>query len=167
MPSDSHKDLTTPNSYHDDNALRVLIIDDNPADILLTKDALIHNSLDTSVTIDSASDGEIASDMLNQRGSFSDHIRPDLILLDINMPKKNGYEVLDDIKSSKSLKSIPVIMMSGSRSENDITQSYKLHANSYISKPKNIIQYHKIGNAIIDFWFSVASLSKQTTMPNS
>lgn len=167
MPSSSHKDITTPNSCHDDNALRVLIIDDNPADVLLTKEALTHNSFDASVIIDSANDCEIASDMLNQRDSYTDYKRPDLILLDINMPKKNGHEVLDDIKSSKSLKSIPVIMMSSSESENDITQSYKLHANSYISKPKNINQYHKIGNAIIGFWFSIASLSKQTTIPNS
>ena len=114
-------------------AITVLLVEDSPGDVRLTreafKDAKVHINLQV------ASDGAEAMDFLNREGKYADAPRPDLILLDLNLPKKDGREVLEEIKESPALKSIPVVILTTSASDADILRSYRLHANCYITKP--------------------------------
>jgi two-component system, chemotaxis family, response regulator Rcp1 len=134
----------------------VLLVEDSPGDVRLTreafKDAKVHINLNV------ASDGAEAMDFLNRKGKHSDVPRPDLILLDLNLPKKDGREVLDEIKQSPVLKSIPVVILTTSASDEDILRSYRLHANCYITKPVGLDGFLEVVRSIDTFWLSVVKL---------
>lgn len=136
--------------------IEILLVEDNAGDIELTKDvfhdAKIHNRLHIT------RNGEEALDFLYQRGKHENAARPDLMLLDLNMPGMNGKEVLAIIKEDEALKDIPVIILTSSEAEMDILKSYKLHANAYIVKPLSLNQFLQIVEAVEMFWLSVVKL---------
>jgi len=132
------------------------LVEDNEGDILLITDALLEGKLIHKVSI--ARDGKQAIDMLDKRGQFQREETPDLVLLDVNLPKKNGYEVLQYIKRSDTLKQIPVIMLTTSSSENDIRLSYSNHANCFITKPAEADQFTEVVQSLENFWMNIAQL---------
>jgi CheY-like chemotaxis protein len=140
----------------DATPIEVLLVEDSPGDVRLTreafKDAKVHINLHV------ASDGAEAMDFLNLEGKYSTMPRPDLILLDLNLPKKDGREVLEEIKESPTLKSIPVVILTTSASEADILRSYRLHANCYITKPVGLDGFLEVVKSIDSFWLSVVKL---------
>jgi len=138
------------------SAVSILLVEDNEADVLLTKKAFEKAKIANTITV--VSDGEMALDFLKNRGIYKNVARPDIILLDINLPKINGKQVLKEIKEDKKLRSIPVVILSGSKSEQDILRSYDLQANGYIVKPMNKAKFHDAVDAIENFWFSVVVL---------
>jgi two-component system, chemotaxis family, response regulator Rcp1 len=137
-------------------AIEVLLVEDSPGDVRLTreafKDAKVHINLHV------ASDGAEAMAFLWREGKHANAPRPDLILLDLNLPKKDGREVLAEIKESPTLKSIPVVVLTTSASEEDILKSYQLHANCYITKPVDLDGFLKVVKNIDSFWLSVVKL---------
>ncbi len=139
--------------------LEVLLVEDSPGDVRLTreafKDAKVHIKLHV------ASDGTKAMAFLKREGEYADAPRPDLILLDLNLPKKDGRQVLEEIKESPTLKSIPVVILTTSSSEADILRSYMLHANCYITKPVGLEGFLKVVRSIDNFWLSVVKLPRQ------
>lgn len=136
---------------------RILLVEDNPGDIRLTQEALKEGQMD--IHLDVVTDGEQAIDFLSKRGKFSDAIRPHLILLDLNLPKKNGIEVLKEIKVDESLKKIPVIVLTTSDADHDINKAYSLHANCYILKPVDFDDFAKVIRLVESFWFNTAKLT--------
>ena len=132
------------------------MIEDNPGDVRLTIEALKESKILNKLHV--AIDGIEAMGYLNKEGKFKDEPRPDLIILDLNLPKKDGREVLTEIKLDKSLKKIPVVILTTSEAEQDILKSYELHANCYITKPVNMDQFIKVVKSIGDFWFSIVVL---------
>jgi len=140
-------------------AIDILLVEDNEGDIRLTKEALHESKLRNRLY--TVADGEQALDFLRRKGRFSDVIRPDLILLDLNLPKKDGFEVLAEIKDDKELKRIPVVILTTSDAENDILQSYSLHANCFIKKPVGFEQFISVVASIEDFWFSIIKLPEK------
>jgi CheY-like chemotaxis protein len=137
-------------------AIEVLLVEDSPGDVRLTreafKDAKVHLNLHV------ASDGVEAMDFLNRVGKYARVPRPDLILLDLNLPKKDGREVLEEVKESPALKSIPVVILTTSASDADILRSYRLHANCYITKPVGLDGFLDVVKSIDSFWLSVVKL---------
>ncbi len=138
-------------------AIDILLIEDNPGDVDLTREALADSSKLLN-TLHVAEDGEEALDFLYKRGKFSEASRPDLIILDLNLPKKDGREVLAEIKEDDNLKRIPVVILTTSKAEEDVLRSYNLHANCYIAKPLNLDQFLHIVQSIEQFWMSVVIL---------
>ena len=138
--------------------INILLVEDNPADIRLTVEALKEGKILNELNV--ARDGVEALDYLFRRGAFSEASRPDLILLDLNMPRKDGREVLGEIKENADLKRIPVVVLTTSKAEEDIIRSYNLHANCYISKPVDLEQFMGVVRTIEDFWLTVVSLPK-------
>jgi two-component system, chemotaxis family, response regulator Rcp1 len=134
----------------------IFLIEDNKADIRLIQEALKTSSLLHEVV--TVRDGIDAMAYLRQEGEYTHAIRPDLILLDLNLPKKDGREVLAEIKSDPKLKRIPVVVLTTSKNEDDIYHSYDLHVNCYITKSRNLAQLFQIVKGIEDFWFSTATL---------
>ena len=134
----------------------VLLVEDSKADVRLTREALKDGKL--KVNLDVAFDGEEAIALLKKKGKYKDAPRPDLILLDLNLPKKDGKEVLKEIKGDKSLKRIPVVILTVSKDEEDIIKTYDLGANCFITKPVDLEQFIKIVKSIEDFWFMIAKL---------
>lgn len=134
----------------------ILMVEDNPHDVRLTveafKDAKVSNNLNV------ASDGEEALKFLRREGEYASAPRPDLILLDLNLPKKSGREVLEEIKRDPDLKRIPVVVLTTSGNEKDILMAYELHVNAYITKPVDLEQFIKIVEAVEDFWLTVVKL---------
>jgi two-component system, chemotaxis family, response regulator Rcp1 len=140
-------------------AIEVLLVEDSPGDVRLTreafKDAKIHINLHV------APDGKEAMAFLMREGQYANAPRPDLILLDLNLPKKDGREVLEEIKESSELKTIPVVVLTTSASDEDVLRSYRLHANSYITKPVDLDGFLKVVNSIDNFWLSVVKLPRE------
>jgi len=134
----------------------ILLVEDNKADIRLIQEALKTISLPPQLV--TVRDGLEAITYLYQEGEYTNALRPHLILLDLNLPQKNGIEVLAEIKSDPRLKSIPVIILTTSNNQNDISRCYNLHANGYITKPRNLNQLFQIIKNIDEFWFSTATL---------
>lgn len=132
----------------------VLLVDDDEGDVLLIKKSLVSNRL--SKTISTARDGVEALDFLRRRGRFAQSPRPDLILLDLNMPRKDGRETLAEIKADAELRSIPVVVLTTSDAESDISRSYDLQASSFVTKPMDLRQFNDAMSAISDFWLGVA-----------
>jgi CheY-like chemotaxis protein len=136
--------------------LEILLVEDNPGDIRLTREVMkdwkVMNQLNEVM------DGVDAMAYLRNEGKFKDATRPDLVLLDLNLPKKNGREVLEEMKEDPDLKRIPVVVLTTSRSEQDILKSYNLHANCYITKPVDFEQFSSVVRAVEDFWFTVVKL---------
>ena len=136
--------------------IEILLVEDNPADVRLTqenfKDSKILNHLHV------INDGAEAMAFLHREGKYFDAVRPELIFLDLNLPKKDGHEVLKEIKTDDELKSIPVVILTISDDEEDILKSYNLHANCYISKPIGLEQFSKVVKSIENFWLSFVKL---------
>ena len=141
---------------HAKDLIHLLLVEDNEGDILLTTEAFEEGQLIHQLSV--VRDGESAIDFLEKRGQYATVNSPDLILLDINLPKKNGYEVLQYIKQHDHLRSLPVIILSTSSSEKDIYQSYHQYANCFITKPVNIEGFQKVMVQIEDFWLSTVKL---------
>ena len=129
----------------------ILLIEDNVWDVLLTKEAFRSTQFKYNLRV--AKDGDEALKILNRQGKFNESPLPDLILLDLSLPKIDGREVLEKIKTNAKLKDIPVIILSGSAAETDMTTSYDLHANSYVVKPDNFEDFKEIVASIENFWF--------------
>jgi len=136
--------------------VEILLVEDSPADIALTQEALLDSKLANNLHV--VTDGEEAMTFLQRRGGHAAAPRPDLILLDLNLPKKSGREVLAEIKADEELRNIPVVIMTISQDERDICESYRLHANCYIRKPLKFDEFIKIVQSIEDFWFSIVTL---------
>ena len=140
--------------------VHILLVEDNEGDIILTKEVFESSGLENPLSI--ARDGEEALDFVYQRNKFADVERPDLILLDINIPKMNGKEILAIIKKDDNLKTIPVIMLTTSSADDDIMDSYRNHANCFITKPMSFEGFSDAVSEIKNFWFSrVTMLSKK------
>lgn len=136
--------------------VHILVVDDSDGDIFLITEALAEGKILNKVSI--ANDGQEALDFLQKKPPFEDQERPDLILLDVNMPKKNGHEVLKVIKADPELKTIPVVMLTTSAAEADINQSYQAHANCFITKPVELSDFMRVISNIENFWFSIVKL---------
>jgi CheY-like chemotaxis protein len=141
-------------------SLQILLVEDNEGDVRLIKEAFNESNIDKKFSV--AKDGEDALNYLYKKGKYSECLRPDIIFLDINLPKKNGFEVLEKIKNDPDLKRIPVIMLSSSSSEDHIHKSYDLSANCYVTKPVDFDEYTEVVKTIEDFWFDKAKLPQQT-----
>jgi len=137
-------------------AIQILLVEDNPGDVRLTQEALTAINLANELHV--VRDGVEAIDFLHGDGRYAGATRPDLILLDLNLPRKNGREVLKEIKRDQALRRIPVVVLTTSRAEDDIIRSYDLHANSYIAKPINLDHFHHIVQTIGRYWFSIVRL---------
>ena len=134
----------------------ILLVEDNPGDVRLTREALLETKVLTNLyTVENGVD---ALDFLYKRKAFSNAPRPDIILLDLNIPLKNGKEVLEIVKKDEDLKRIPVVILTSSKAEEDIIKTYNLHANCYITKPLDFFQFTQIVKAIEQFWFTIVKL---------
>ena len=137
-------------------AIEVLLVEDNPGDVRLTREALrdgkVFNNLST------VPDGVEALRFLRREGPYADAPRPDVILLDLNLPKKDGREVLEEIKADPGLRTIPVVVLTSSEAERDIARAYALNANCYVTKPVDLDQFITVVKSIEDFWFSIVKL---------
>lgn len=136
--------------------IHILLVEDNEGDILLTTEALNEGKIKNTISV--AKDGWEAIQLLEKKGKYSGEPTPDLILLDVNLPKMSGHEVLSNIRSNEKLACIPVIMLTTSSSENDVLQSYQNHANCYITKPVDINDFLEVVLSIQDFWISIVQL---------
>lgn len=140
--------------------IEILLVEDNMGDIELTQEAFQEMKICNQLHI--ARDGEEALDFLYRRGNYGDAVRPDIILMDLNMPKKNGKEVLEAIKQDEILKDIPVVMLTSSDAERDIVKSYQLHANAYVVKPVDFQQFMYVMQTVENFWLGVVKLPSKT-----
>jgi CheY-like chemotaxis protein len=137
-------------------AVRILLVEDSPSDVAMTVAALREGHIASDMHV--AGDGETAVDFLHRRGEFAGVPRPDLILLDLNLPKKDGLEVLADVKDDDDLKAIPVVVLTTSAAESDVLRSYKLHANSYVTKPVGFEPFLAAVRQIENFWLTLVRL---------
>jgi CheY-like chemotaxis protein len=138
--------------------VEILLIEDNPGDARLTQEALKDGKVRNNLNV--VYDGVEAIDYLFKRNKYVNATRPDLIILDLNLPKKNGQEVLAEIKVDDNLKSIPVIVLTISKAEEDIVKAYNLHANCFLIKPIDLIKFFGVVRSIEDFWLTLAKLPK-------
>ena len=136
--------------------IEILLVEDNPADVRLTQEALKEEKLHNNLSV--VNDGVEALAFLHREGKYADAVRPDLILLDLNLPRKDGREVLKEIKNDPNLMAIPVVVLTVSDAEKDILITYNLHANCYITKPLDLNQFSKVVKSIQDFWLSIVKL---------
>lgn len=136
--------------------IEILLVEDNPGDVRLTQEALKEGKVANNLNV--VNNGEDALSFLKREGKFSDAVKPDLILLDLNLPRKDGRELLEDIKSDESLKCIPVVILTTSKATEDIVKTYEFHANCYITKPVDMDQFMIVIKSIEDFWMSVVKL---------
>jgi CheY-like chemotaxis protein len=136
--------------------VEILLVEDNPGDVRLTQEALKESKMLNTLSV--ACDGIEALEFLRRQGKFANANRPDLILLDLNLPRKDGREVLDEIKSDDELKRIPVVVLTTSKAEEDIIRMYTRHANCYITKPIDFDQFILVIKSIEEFWLSIVKL---------
>lgn len=136
--------------------INILLVEDNPGDVELTQDALRRSKVATKVSV--VTDGEDAMEHLRQQSVHQNGATPDLVLLDLNLPRKDGMEVLREMKDDPHLKHIPVVILTTSEAERDILASYKLGANCFISKPVDLNEFRKVVESIDDFWFTIVKL---------
>lgn len=136
--------------------VEILMVEDNPGDIRLTMEAVKDAKISNNINV--VNDGVEAMDYLQRKGKYTQAVRPDLILLDLNLPRKNGTEVLKEIKEDPDLRRIPVVILTVSQAEEDIIRTYNLHANCYIKKPIEFNEFIKVIQALEDFWFSIVKL---------
>jgi CheY-like chemotaxis protein len=138
--------------------VEILLVEDNPGDVRLTQEVLRDGKVRNNMSV--VMDGVDAISFLRQTGEYAGAPRPDIILLDLNLPKKDGREVLADIKADPDLKHIPVVVLTTSSAEQDIFRSYDLHANCYITKPVDLDQFIKVMRSIEDFWLTIVKLPR-------
>ena len=136
--------------------VEILLVEDNPGDVRLTKEALKEGKVYSNLHW--AKDGVEALEFLRRQGKFTDVPRPDIILLDLNLPKKDGREVLAEIKNDDDLKRIPVVILTTSKAEEDVLRSYQLHANCYVTKPVDLEKFIVVVQSIDKFWLTVVTL---------
>jgi CheY-like chemotaxis protein len=134
----------------------ILLIEDNPGDVRLTQEFLKDNIYLEKIFV--VNDGDEGMKYLRKEGVYAEELSPSLVILDLNLPKKNGFEVLKEIKTDTELKYLPVIILTSSESESDIQLCYDLHANCYISKPVDFENFSKLFNSLIDFWCRMARI---------
>ena len=139
--------------------IEILLVEDNPGDVRLTIEALKEAKVRNRLSV--AKDGVEALAFLHREGSYAEAARPDLILLDLNLPRKDGREVLAEIKGDANLRSIPVVILTTSRADQDILKSYELHANCYITKPVDLDQFITVVKSIESFWLTIVTLPRQ------
>jgi len=139
--------------------IEILLVEDNPGDVRLTKEALNEGKVLNKLHV--VEDGMEALAFLNGEGKYADVPRPELILLDLNLPKKDGRDVLAEIKANGDLKRIPVVVLTSSQAEEDIIKSYELNANCYIAKPVDLDQFIKVVKSIDDFWLNIVKLPSE------
>lgn len=137
----------------------ILLVEDNPGDVRLTEEALEESKLINNLHV--VTDGIEAMKFLKKKGEYANAARPDIILLDLNLPKKDGREVLAEIKQDEILKRIPIVILTTSKSEEDILRTYDLHANCYVSKPVDFDEFIKIVQAVHSFWFTIVKLPQE------
>ena len=140
-------------------SIEVLLVEDSPGDVRLTREVLLDSNADVNLHV--ASDGVEAIEFLQRQGPHGDAPRPDLILLDLNLPKVNGHEVLTHIKTDDSLKTIPIVVLTTSEDGSDISRSYALHANCYVTKPVHADTFKSVIRTITDFWLRQASFTRK------
>ncbi len=140
----------------------ILLVEDNPGDVRLTLEAFKEGKLANNVNV--VGNGVEAMDYLHRRGKYANAARPDLILLDLNMPKKDGREVLQEVKNDPQLRTIPVIVLTTSAAETDILKSYDLHVNCYIQKPVDYEEFLRVLRHIENFWFSAVILPSRSSL---
>ena len=136
--------------------VEILLVEDNPGDVRLTREALREGKVRNNLAV--AADGVEAVAYLRKEGEYAEAVRPDLILLDLNLPRKDGREVLKEIKADPALRNIPVVVLTSSQAEEDIVRAYHLHANCYVTKPVDLDQFIRVVESIEDFWFTIVKL---------
>lgn len=141
------------------NSIEMLLVEDSDSDIRLTLEALKDSKIRNHISV--VKDGVEAMAFLRHGGSYASVPRPNLILLDLNMPRKNGREVLKEIKNDPLLKRIPVVILTSSKAEEEVLRTYDLQANCYVSKPVDLEQFFKVVKAIEMFWFTIVELPKK------
>lgn len=139
-----------------DKTVEILLAEDNPGDVMLTKKALKQGKLANNLHV--VTDGVETLQFLRQEGEYADEPRPDLVLLDLNMPRKDGQEVLEELQDDPDLRRIPVVVLTSSESEEDIARSYELNANAYLTKPVDFDGFIDIVDRMENFWFKVVKL---------
>jgi CheY-like chemotaxis protein len=137
----------------------VLLVEDDPGDVLLIREAFEYNKVRNALHV--ASDGVDALDFLYRRNGHEDAPRPDLVLLDLNLPRKDGREVLEEVKADPDLRSIPIVVLTTSEAEEDILRSYDLHANAYVTKPVDFDRFIEVVRLIDDFFVTVVKLPQR------
>jgi chemotaxis family two-component system response regulator Rcp1 len=140
----------------DGTRVQILLVEDNPGDVRLAREGLSECKIRNNLNV--VDDGVKALAFLRRQGDYADVSRPDLILLDLNLPKKDGRDVLREIKEDESLRLIPVVVLTTSKAEEDIVKSYSLHANCYVTKPLGLQQFMEVVRSIEDFWFTIVKL---------
>ncbi len=149
------------NSQIAERPMEILLVDDNPGDVRLTAEALKDGEVENR--LHTAKDGMEAIAFLRRKGRYTDAPRPDLILLDLNMPRMNGRQVLAEIKEDSALRHIPVVILTGSREMDDIVNTYDLHANCYVTKPIDFEQFTMMVKSITDFWLTIVKLPSEAS----
>ena len=144
------------NRWSETKPVEILLVEDSPGDVRLTMEALKEAKVLNNLSV--AADGIEALAFLKHEGAFAKAPRPDVVLLDLNLPKKDGREVLAEIKADPNLRRIPVVVLTTSRAEEDIIRAYDLHANCYITKPVDFKQFLEVVQSIEDFWLTVVKL---------
>ncbi|MBU4277575.1 MAG: response regulator [Proteobacteria bacterium] len=142
-----------------DKPVNILLVEDNPGDARLAQEALKENKV--ANTLHWVDDGVKALEFLRQQGPYADAPRPDVILLDLNLPRKDGREVLAEIKDDPDLKRIPVVVLTVSQAEEDILRTYDLHANCYITKPLDLDRFLEVVQQVENFWLTIVKLPNQ------
>ena len=137
--------------------IEILLVEDNPGDVRLVREALLEAKMRNNMSV--AGDGEEALAFLRKQGQYTNAPIPGLVLLDLNLPRKDGFEVLQEIKSDAKLMHIPVVVLTTSQAEQDIVKSYNLHANAYVTKPVDLNQFLAVVKAIEGFWLEIVQLS--------
>jgi CheY-like chemotaxis protein len=136
--------------------IEILLVEDNPGDVRLTKEALKEGKVYSN--LHTVKDGVEAMEYLRREGKYKDMPRPDIILLDLNLPRKDGREVLEEIKRDEKLKRIPVVVLTTSKAEEDVLRTYNLHANCYVTKPVDLEKFMVVVKTIDSFWLTVVTL---------
>ena len=139
--------------------VEILLVEDNEGDVRLTKEALKEGKVRNNMHV--ASDGVQAMEFLQRKGKYADAVRPDIILLDLNLPRKDGREVLAEVKADEQLRRIPVVILTTSKDDEDILKTYDLHANCYITKPVGLEQFITVVKSVEDFWLTIVKLPQR------
>jgi len=147
------------NMENNTQPIEILLVEDNPGDARLTIEAMREAKVRNRIHV--VEDGVEAMEFLRRQGRFGDAPRPDLILLDLNLPRKDGREVLAEVKADPDLKRIPIVVLTTSRAEEDVLRAYNLHANCYVTKPVDLEQFMKIVSQIDEFWVKVVTLPRK------
>ena len=141
-------------------AIQILMVEDNPGDVRLTLEALKESKIRNTLTV--LMDGAEVMPYLKKEGKYSNALRPDLILLDLNLPKKDGREILSEIKTDPALRALPVVILTTSQADAEILEAYNLHANCYITKPVDLDQFLTVIRAIENFWLTIVKLPEES-----